>query len=57
MHRFTLKKLEEKKYHFLDSNVPNMLEDILQKKVIKLPECKGPEGMGCVNDPNYYHYH
>ena len=29
--RFTLKELEEKKYHFLDSNMPNMLEDLLQK--------------------------
>ncbi|KAL6347698.1 hypothetical protein AAG906_026227 [Vitis piasezkii] len=30
--RFTLKELEEKKYHFLDFDVPNMLEDLLQKK-------------------------
>ena len=40
---FTLKKLEEKKYHFHDSDVPSMLEDLLQKKVIELPECKRPE--------------
>ena len=26
-HRFTLKELEKKRYHFPDSNVPNMLED------------------------------
>ncbi|RVW91089.1 Transposon Ty3-I Gag-Pol polyprotein [Vitis vinifera] len=32
--RFTLKELEEKKYHFLDFDVPNMLEDLLQKKVL-----------------------
>ena len=38
--RFTLKELEKKKYHFLDSDVPNMLEDLLQKNVIELPECK-----------------
>ena len=31
--RFTLKELEEKKYHFPDFDVPNMLEDLLQKKV------------------------
>ena len=31
--RFTMKKLEEKKYHFLDSDVPSMLEDLLKKKV------------------------
>ena len=27
--RFTLKELEEKKYHFLDFDVPSMLEDLL----------------------------
>ena len=27
--RFTLKELEEKKYHFLEFDVPNMLEDFL----------------------------
>nr|CAN84053.1 hypothetical protein VITISV_015747 [Vitis vinifera] len=44
--RFTLKELEEKKYHFPDSNVPSMLEDLLQKNVIKLPKCKRLEEMG-----------
>ena len=52
-----MKELEEKKYPFLNFDVPNMLEDLLQKKVIELPECKHPEKMGCVNDPNYCHYH
>ena len=33
-HRFTLKELEEKKYHFLDFDVPNVLEGLLQKKVL-----------------------
>ena len=55
--RFTLKELEEKKYHFPDSDVSNILEDLLQKKVIKLPECRHPEEMDRVNDPNYCHYH
>ena len=55
--RFTLKELEEKKYHFPDSDVPHMLEDLLQKKVAKLPKYKHLEEMGHVNDPNYYHYH
>ena len=54
--RFTLKELEEKKYPFSDSDVPNMLEDLLQKNVIELPECKCLEEMGRVNDPNYCHY-
>ena len=30
---FTLKELKEKRYHFPDSDVPSMLEDLLQKKV------------------------
>ena len=34
-----------------------MLEDLLQKKVIELPECKRLEEMGRLNDPNYCHYH
>ena len=54
---FTLKELKEKKYHFLDYDVPSMLEDLLHKKVIELPECKHPEEMSSVNDPNYCHYH
>ena len=54
--QFTLKELEKKKYHFPNSDV-SMLEDLPQKKVIELPECKLPEEMGRVNDPNYCHYH
>ena len=50
--QFTLKELEENKYHFPDSDVPNMLEDLLQKKVTKLPKCKRPKEMSYVNDPN-----
>ena len=51
--RFTFKELKEKRYHFSDFDVPSMLEDLLQKKVIELPECKHPEEMGRINDPNY----
>ena len=36
--RFTLKELKEKMYHFLDFDVPSMLEDMLQKKIIDLPK-------------------
>ncbi|KAH7837810.1 hypothetical protein Vadar_018288 [Vaccinium darrowii] len=55
--RPTLKELQAKKYPFSDSNVPGMLEDLLEKKVIQLPECKGPEKIGRVNDPKYCQYH
>ena len=48
--RFTLKELEEKKYHFSDSNVPSMLEDLLYKKVIEILECKRSKEMRCVDD-------
>ncbi|KAM1119246.1 hypothetical protein ACFX2B_042857 [Malus domestica] len=34
-----------------------MLDDLLEKKVIKLPECKSPEEMNRVNDPKYCKYH
>lgn len=53
----TLNEPQEKKYSFPDSDVPGMLEDLLEKKVIQLPECKSPEEMGKVNDPRYCHYH
>ncbi|CAL2276463.1 unnamed protein product [Prunus armeniaca] len=43
--RRTLKKLEEKTYPFLDSDVAGMLEDLLEKKVIELLECKRPKEM------------
>ena len=36
----TLKELEEKTYPFPDSDVAGMLEDLLEKKVIELPESK-----------------
>ena len=34
-----------------------MLDDLLEKKVIELPECKRPEEMNRVNDPKYCKYH
>uniref|UniRef100_A0A2N9FNB6 Uncharacterized protein n=1 Tax=Fagus sylvatica TaxID=28930 RepID=A0A2N9FNB6_FAGSY len=53
----TLKEMEEKTYSFPDSDVPSMLEDLLEKEIIKLPECKRPEEMGRTNDPKYCKYH
>ncbi|KAH7863965.1 hypothetical protein Vadar_024075 [Vaccinium darrowii] len=55
--RPTLKELQEKRYPFPNSDVPSMLEDLLEKNVIQLPECKRPEEMGKVHDPRYCHYH
>ncbi|KAM1985029.1 hypothetical protein ACFX16_013233 [Malus domestica] len=45
MHKRTLKELEEKTYPFPDSDMVAMLEDLLEKKVIGLPECRRPEEM------------
>ena len=45
-HRLTLKEMEEKTYPFPDADIRGMLEDLLEKNVIKLPECKCPEEMG-----------
>jgi hypothetical protein len=55
--RLTLKEMEEKEYPFPDSDVAGILEDLLQKKVIELPECKRPEEMNHVNHPKYCMYH
>ena len=44
-------------YPFPDSDVSGMLNDLLEKKIIKLLECKRPEEMGHTNNPKYYKYH
>ena len=55
--RLTLKEMEEKTYPFPNADIQGMLEDLLEKNVIKLPEYKRPEEMGCTNDPKYCIYH
>ncbi|KAM1382393.1 hypothetical protein ACFX2F_034867 [Malus domestica] len=50
-------ELEQNMYPFPDSDVVAMLDDLLEKKVIKSPECKRPEEMNHVNDPRYCKYH
>ncbi|KAA0033525.1 retrotransposon gag protein [Cucumis melo var. makuwa] len=34
-----------------------MLEQLIEKQIIQLPECKRPEQAGKVDDPNYCKYH
>ncbi|RXH75963.1 hypothetical protein DVH24_042750, partial [Malus domestica] len=53
----TLRELEQKVYPFPDSDMDAMLDDLLKKKVIELPECKRPEEMNRINDPKYCKYH
>src|ERR1051325_2261524 len=55
--RPTLKERQEKVYSFPESNLPDMLEQLVDNELIKLPECKQTADMGKVNDPNYCKYH
>ncbi|KAA0053464.1 retrotransposon protein putative ty3-gypsy sub-class [Cucumis melo var. makuwa] len=50
--RPTLKERQEKVYPFPDSDLPDMLDQLLEKQLIQLPECKRPAEMERVNDPN-----
>ena len=53
VHRPTFKEREQKVYPFPDEDVPNILGQLLQLKLIELPECRQPKDMGKVDDPNY----
>ncbi|TYK23002.1 retrotransposon gag protein [Cucumis melo var. makuwa] len=53
----TLRERQKKVYTFLDSNVADMLEQLIEKQLIQLPECKRLEQAGKVDDPNYCKYH
>ncbi|KAM2824754.1 hypothetical protein COP1_034626 [Malus domestica] len=53
----TLKELEEKTYPFPDSDMVAMLKDLLEKKVIDLPECRQPEEMNRTDSPRYCKFH
>ena len=55
--RLTFKEREQKVYPFPNEDVPNIFEQLLQMKLIELPECRRPEDMGKVDDPNYCRYH
>ncbi|KAH9621582.1 hypothetical protein KSS87_002730 [Heliosperma pusillum] len=52
-----LKELQAKKYPFGDSDLSNILDDLLEKNVIQLPESKRPEQANKTTDPNYCRYH
>ncbi|XP_075084998.1 uncharacterized protein LOC142168239 [Nicotiana tabacum] len=53
----TLKELEAKVYPFPDSDVPTILDELLTKKVIDLPESKSPEEIGKFGDPKHCKFH
>jgi len=55
--RPTLKELQGKKYLFLDSDLSEISDDLLESKIIKLFKPKRPEKARRINDPKYYCYH
>ena len=46
MRRLTLKEQEQKVYSFPNEDVSNIFEQLLQMKLIELPECRRPEAWG-----------
>ncbi|KAM2903053.1 hypothetical protein COP2_002910 [Malus domestica] len=57
MRRRTLNELKEKTYPFPNSDVVAMLDDLLDKKVIGLPECRRPEEMNRTDSLRYCKFH
>ncbi|KAL9666826.1 hypothetical protein QQ045_001169 [Rhodiola kirilowii] len=55
--KHTLKELQAKKYPFPDSDLSGMLDDLLEKGIINLPEAKRPDEVNRTNDPKYCRYH
>ena len=55
--RPTLQEMQEKQYPFPDSDISNMLDHLLELKLIELPEMKRPEEANQTNDPKYCKYH
>ncbi|CAA0841591.1 Unknown protein, partial [Striga hermonthica] len=55
--RLTLKEMQAKQYPFLDSDVSGIFDDLVEAKLIELPEMKHPKEAGRVNDPKYCKYH
>ncbi|PIN07544.1 hypothetical protein CDL12_19889 [Handroanthus impetiginosus] len=53
----TLKEMQEKEYHFPNSDVPHILDELLARKLIELPQSKLPKEVGRTNDPKYCKYH
>lgn len=53
----TLKELEEKEYPFSDAEVPEILDQLLEQKIIELPVSKRPEEAGKIDHPKYCKFH
>ena len=53
----TLREMQGKKYPSLDSDVSEIFDELLELKLIDLPEMKRPDEAGKTDDPNYCKYH
>ncbi|TYK11760.1 retrotransposon gag protein [Cucumis melo var. makuwa] len=53
----TLRERQKKVYPFPDSDVADMLDQLIEKQLIQLSECKRPEQAEKVDDPNYCKYY
>ncbi|KAH0707302.1 hypothetical protein KY290_010337 [Solanum tuberosum] len=49
--------MQGKKYPFLNSDVSEIFDELLELKLIDLPEMKRPDEAGKADDPKYYKYH
>ena len=52
-----LREIQEKEHPFLDSDVYDIFDELLELKLIELLEIKRPDEAGKADDPNYCKYH
>ncbi|KAL0456183.1 UNVERIFIED_CONTAM: hypothetical protein Slati_0957500 [Sesamum latifolium] len=55
--KLTLKEMQARQYPFLDSDVPEIFDDLLEANLIDLLEMKRPEEAERKDDPKYCKYH
>jgi len=52
-----LRDSENNEYSYSEYDVPKMLDKLLEKGLVELPERRRPEEIGKTNDPKYCKYH
>ncbi|KAL0375686.1 UNVERIFIED_CONTAM: hypothetical protein Scaly_0686200 [Sesamum calycinum] len=55
--KLALKEMQVREYPFLDSDVFEIFDDLLEANIIDLPEMKRPEEVERKDDPRYCKYH
>ncbi|KAL0284952.1 UNVERIFIED_CONTAM: hypothetical protein Sangu_2800100 [Sesamum angustifolium] len=55
--KLTLKEMQARQYPFLDSDVSEIFDDLLEANLINLPEMKQPEEAELRDDPKYCKYY